>query len=289
MTAAELTAALDRAEAAGCFGPGSPPDAGDVAAVLSVGPAPAELRALYLRANGLVFRALEVFDLGDWEAVNEDESLFDLLPGTAFFGTDQRDGYFLLDPGDTLGGGRGAAWWADRGVLAPDGCRFAAADLAAFIDKALAGEGMRDGPELGQRSLDRLAEAIAAHPDAVVAHPGYGEPEALLAARDRGLPVPFSLVDFYERFDGLYLKEMRLEVFALAQLAPVEETVEGAAAGALWFGRDVGGRRYAVACGGWRGLAEGQLLSVAAGEDIRTAASLGRFSDVLRVWIGRGA
>lgn len=281
-----LAVVLDRIEAAGAFGPGSPPDAEELAEAEAVRPMPPTLAQACRRADGMTFPQLEVFDLGDYADVNGDPELFARLPGVVFFASDLRDGFFLLDPERTLGEGPDAVFWADRGVLGADECRLAAPDLVTFLAAALDGELPSDGPEVGARSLDRLMDAIAAHPESVTAHPGYGSPNALLAARDLGLPVPFGVIDFYERCDGLYLKELKLEIVGLKQLEGIAETRDASGAyGALWMGRDAAGRGYAVSCGGWRDLPENRLLAVTTPPDLATAAPLGRFTDVLRIWI----
>ncbi|MFC3077456.1 SMI1/KNR4 family protein [Phenylobacterium terrae] len=286
MTASQdLDAVLDRAEAAAAFGPGSPPDPQDLAAAREARPMPPPLARLYARANGLIFERVEVFDLADYEDVNGEDELFALLPGVVFFGSDGADGWFLLDPDQILGGGPDSVYWSERGALTPDECRLAAPDLAGFLSQALAGAALNDGLEVGQLSLERLFEALAAHPDQAVVHPGYGDPEALLAARERDLPIPFGLIDFYARCDGLYLKPLELEVYGLADLRPVEESQTDAGPGALWFAADRAGRRYAVTCGGWRGLPENRLIMTARPEEVGDAATLGRFTDVLRVWL----
>jgi hypothetical protein len=278
-----LEAVLDRAEAAGAFGPDSPPDRDELTEAEGVRAIPPPLARVYARADGLTFEQVEVFDLGDYADVNGDETLFAQLPGTVFLGSDLRDGFFLFDPDRTLGETSNAVFWSDRSSLAPDECRLAAADLAGFLSAALDGKLLSDGPEVGTRSLDRLAAAIEANPTKVTAHPGYGSPNAMLAARDLGLPVPFGVIEFYERYDGLFLKDLKLEIAGLKQL----EAIEGY--GALRIGRDAAGRGYAVTTGGWRDLPENRLLTFTSPRDLVTAAPLGRFTDVLRIWIDERA
>lgn len=285
-----LDAFLDRAESAGAFGPGSPPSPEEVTDAEAVRPMPTPLVQIYRRADGLNFGKVEVFDLGDYADVNSDTTLFAQLPDAVFFGSDYRDGFFLMDPACTLGETTEAVFWADRGVLAPDECRLAAADLAGFLSAALEGKDLSAGDEVGRRSLDRLAAAINAHQPKVSAHPGYGSPNALLAARDLNLPVPFGVIEFYERYDGLFLKELKLEIVGLEQLHGIEETRDASGTyGALHLGRDAKGRGCAVTCGRWRELPENRLLTFTSPRELATAAPLGRFTDVLRIWIEEGA
>ncbi|MBS0290800.1 MAG: SMI1/KNR4 family protein [Proteobacteria bacterium] len=247
---------------------------------------PPALAAFYARADGLEAPHLEVFGLDDLADVNADADLFAELPEVVFFGSDGGDGFFLLDPEETLGSGAETVFWADRGVLEPDACRIVAPDLATFLDGAVAGAAMDKGPEVGARSLDRLTETIARHPERVLAHPGLGNIGAMMAARRSDFPIPFGLSDFYARHDGLFVHGMRLRVFGIDQLGAIrgdEEVI------ALWIGEDAGGRRLGLTVGGWRGLPACRLFVVRDEQEVATAATLGRFTDVLRAWIEASA
>lgn len=283
---ARLDAALDRVEGAGLFGPGSPPAADDLRAAQALRPMPPLLARLYGRANGISCDRVDVLDIEEYQAINEQRELFEDLPGCVAFGGSRGDDWFILDPGDMLGEGAETVHRVDRGELTPDACRPVAPDLPAFLDEAVAGAAFEGGRTLAELALDRLFDAIARRPDAVDLRPGLGE-DALFKAMDSGLPVGFGLVDLYRRADGLLLPDVGIRVDGVGDLAAVEATRdETGRPGALWAGSGPGGVRLAVTTGGWRGLPPDRLIMVAPGADIATAAPVGRLADALRGWIG---
>lgn len=283
MTAVRPIEAAITASRAAAVQKSSPPrPAGELAATGRIAPLPPDLAALYRSCDGLALPQVDVFDLGDFADVNGDSTLFTELPEVVFFASDRADGFFLLDPNDTLGCDPKAVYWADRGVLEPDACRKVAYDLASFLAAAAKGAALTDGPEIGVISLERLERAITAHPAAAETRVGFGDVEAMLAARHRDLPISFALIDFYALYDGLYLPELKLTVFSLERLGAI--STAGSVV-ALWFGRDEGGRCYGLTIGGWRGLPANRLFAVRDESELDSTATLGRFTDVLRVWI----
>ena len=277
---------IEAAIAAAVQEPAPAPPAEELAAARAEAAMPDELAAIYSVCDGLELETLDVFDLGDFVDVNSDPSLFKELPDVVFFASDRADGFFLLDPNDTLGCDPNAVYWADRGVLEPDSCRRVASELESFLQRAAADESVTEGPEVGALSLERLFATIAAHPEQVETRAGFGEVEALMAARRSDLPITFGLIDFYARYDGLYLKAMGLTVFSLERLGAISGETGIVA---LSFGRDQAGRRYGLTIGGWRGFAPNRLFVVRDASELESVAILGRFSDVLSEWIEASA
>lgn len=280
-----LALALDRAEAAGSFGPGSPPAPELVREADQARTLPAAMAVVYARANGLLLQSAEIFDPLDYVDVNGDADLFAEMPNVTFMGGDGMDGFLLFDEQRTLGGDAETIYWSDRSELSPDEARVAAGDLAELLELALAGEALNEGPTVGTRSLEALIETVARHPEDVLAHPGYGDPEAMLAARDLPVSIPFGLIDFYAQYDGLILRPMGVEVFSMSRVKPVDPATQDGRVGAVWIGNDKSGWRLALTCGGWRGLPANRLIMVRNEADVESAATLGRFTDVLRAWI----
>jgi hypothetical protein len=106
-------------------------------------------------------------------------------------------------------------------------------------------------------------------------------------AADRlGVRLPDELEALLELSDGLSIPGAGVTLRSIANLQPVEgaATPQGRP-GAIWFGEDTAGNRYAVTVSDWREPDGGRVVRVASGEAPAGAPIIGSLPAVVTAWL----
>jgi hypothetical protein len=230
-------------------------------------PMPAELRAIYERANGATVGQVDVFTLGEYEDVNK--TLAKKMRFATFFASDGSDGFFFVDRDDALHRGQGAVFWVDRGHVARGECIPCGVALYPFLLSAGAGLVTWDGPRLKEDSGGRLKAALAKHAAHVEARPPAAMADLLRASDRVGVFLPESLRQFLRVADGLVAGDVTL--FGCASVQASEERSPSGHPVAVWFGERAGGIRYAASVVDWRDEEGGRTVVVAPGQKLADA------------------
>lgn len=104
----QISTVIDSLEGDWDFGERASPDAGDHAAQM-IGGLPAEVAALYARADGGSVGTVDLFWLDELTDANKHRPK--ALAKATFFASDGGDGFFLVDGGNALKRGTTAIYW----------------------------------------------------------------------------------------------------------------------------------------------------------------------------------
>jgi hypothetical protein len=257
-------------------------------------PMPRDLQTLFTKACGAVLGNLAIFSLSTLESVNTRTShLFTRMPSAIFFGSDGGDGFFFVDTDGSLGCGREAVFWGDRGAMSPDRSVFCGDDLAGFLSTLIEGEEVWYGPSQQKRAVKKMMDALDADRDRWVGKVGADLKVLFTFKADRGgVAIPKVLGEFLRYTDGAGFPGSGVSIWGIEDIMPMDvRRTEGDLPFALLIGEDEAGNQYTITTGvsknlpeGWP-ILEGRIVRLLPDQPLEQAEVLGYFPDVIVSWL----
>lgn len=257
-------------------------------------PMPESLQTLLAAAHGACVGSINLFTLDELEDVHHaQEYMFTYLPSVIYFASDGGDGFFFIDPDNSLGQGAEAIFWVYRGSAVPNESVFCSRNLDAFLTALAQDEQVWNGPSLEQAAISRMLAALDARQDRWTGAPGARLGDVLDIADREGLRAPKCLEKLLRKSNGLIFAEAGVTVWATSAIKRVEATFsDGYQPLALLIGEDKAGNTVAITHrdhpahvpAGWLCL-EGHVVRLVSGRPLEEAVTLGRLADVVVKWL----
>jgi hypothetical protein len=270
------------------------PERKDEVAQLVPASMPDRLKTLLAAAHGAYLGSINLFSLDELEDVHRaQDHLFTYMPSVIFFASDGGDGFFFMDPDNTLGQGEGAIFWIYRGSTVPKNSVPCGEDLEAFLTSLAQGEEVWKGPSLEERAIAQMLETLDAHRDRWTGRQGAGLSDVLDIADRHRLRAPKVLEKLLRRSNGVVFLQVGIRIWGAQKIKRLEGTsLDGYQPLALLIGEDESGNAYAITHRdrpadvpqGWPCL-EGWVIRLPAGQLLEEAETLGYLPDLVIEWV----
>jgi hypothetical protein len=290
----DLAQLLDEMESERVWDALNPPcEEKNLARIALRNPLPDDLKTLLVRAHGAKLGDLSIFTLQEFEDVNilQDSYLVN-MPSAVFFGSDGGDGFFFVDTDGSLGRGREAVFWGDRGAMLPDLCVPCGDNLESFLSPLIRGEKVWKGPNLEECAVEAMVKALPDKRNQWIGCAGADLKTIFRIKNQCKVGAPSVLKELLGQSNGITFLKTGITFRKAEAIAPVGVDAESGLPFALLIGDDEEGNQYVITTGiptnlpqGWPTLA-GRVVRLTPGRPLEEAQPLGYLPDVVLEWLG---